>query len=238
MMGSKGAVRDMKDFWSFFVDFQDHAAPRLDVYEQAIYLYVARHTLADDSHEAVIGFKSARKKMAFGAGRAGTAPSEGVIYEKLRSLERKGFVRVLSSERTGTKIRLFTPSEIEGVIPKPALTPDLDLEEIDFFTEAGNRRLILVRDGHRCFYCLRNLDENNYVIEHVISRPTGSNSYRNLVASCRQCNNRKDAGNAEDHLRVLYREGVLSQRELADRFEHLERLLRGELKPSWPASAI
>jgi hypothetical protein len=233
MMESEGDQL-MDDFWSFFVDFQDHAAPRLDMYEQAIYLYVARQTLANDPREAVIGFKSARKKMAFGVGKAGTAPSEGVIYEKLKSLERKGFLRVLSSERTGTKVRLFLPAEIAGVIPEQAQAPEIALDEIDFFADAAHRRLILVRDGHRCFYCLRNLDENNYVIEHVVSRPAGSNSYRNLVASCRQCNNRKDAGAAEDHVRVLYREGVLSQQELSERINDLQRLVSGELKPDWP----
>ena len=224
----------MDDFWSFFIDFQDHAAPRLDMYEQAIYLYIARHTLANSEREAVIGFKSARKKMAFGIGKAGTPPSEGVIYEKLRSLEVKGFVRVLASERTGTKIRLFTPAEIEGVIPPliPASNPNL--EEIDFFSDATHRQLILTRDGYRCFYCLRKLDENNHVLEHVVSRPAGSNSYRNLVASCRQCNNRKGASSADDYLRVLYREGLLSLEDLSVRLGELERLVAGELKPEWP----
>lgn len=224
----------MDDFWSFFVEFQDHAAPRLDVYEQAIYLYIARHTLESDSREAVIGFKSARKKMAFGIGKAGTPPSEGVIYEKLRSLELKGFVRIVASERTGTKIRLFLPSEIEGVISHQSAFAAADLENIDFFNEATHRQLILARDGYRCFYCLRELDENNYVLEHVVSRPAGTNSYRNLVASCRQCNNRKDARTAEEHLRVLYREGLLSQEELMERLSQLECLVRGELKPRWP----
>jgi hypothetical protein len=233
MMGNEGN-QVMDDFWSFFVDFQDHAAPRLDMYEQAIYLYVARQTLATEPREAVIGFKSARKKMAFGVGKAGTAPSEGVIYEKLKGLERKGFLRILSSERTGTKVRLFLPAEIAGVIPKQAKEAEVGLEEIDFFSDPAHRRLILLRDGHRCFYCLRNLDDNNYVIEHVVSRPAGTNSYRNLVASCRQCNNRKDAGTAEDHVRLLYREGLLSQEELSERLTDLERLARGELKPDWP----
>ena len=31
----------MDDFGEFFIAYQDHAAPQLDVYEQAIYLYIA-----------------------------------------------------------------------------------------------------------------------------------------------------------------------------------------------------
>jgi len=66
----------MSEFREFFLEFQDYLAPRLDVYEQAVYLYICRNTLAIGQTEAVIGFKSARKKMAFGIGTAGTPPSE------------------------------------------------------------------------------------------------------------------------------------------------------------------
>ncbi len=222
------------DFIKFFIAFQDHAAPKLDVYEQAIYLYIARHTQVIGASEAVIGFKSARKKMAFGTGKAGTPPSEGVVYEKLKSLERKGFVKVLASERTGTKIRLISPFDIAGLIAVAPEALPLSLEDADFFEHSHNRKLILEREGFACFYCLRSLDENNYVIEHVVSRPAGNNSYKNLVASCRQCNNRKDAGSADSHLKIIYREGLLNQTEHANRHEQLGRLVRGELRPAWP----
>lgn len=56
------------DFGTLFIQYQDYLAPRLDVYEQALYLYIARHTIAVGQAEATIGFKSARKKMAFGVG--------------------------------------------------------------------------------------------------------------------------------------------------------------------------
>jgi len=224
----------MEDFSKFVIAFQDHAAPRLDVYEQAIYLYIARHTIAVGATETVIGFKSARKKMAFGTGKAGTPPSEGVIYKKLRGLERKGFIAIQSTERTGTRIRLFTPFEIAGLMSNTPEISEVLLEDVDFFDDRALRKLILEREGYQCFYCLRTLDDNNYVIEHVVSRPRGNNSYRNLVASCRQCNNRKDSGLADVHLRMIYREGLITQSEHADRQAQLERLGRGELKPAWP----
>ena len=224
----------MDEFGEFFIAYQDHAAPLLDVYEQAIYLYIARHTLLAGASEAVIGFKSARKKMAFGVGQAGTPPSEGVIYGKLKGLASKGFIKILASERAGTRIRLFTPFEIAGVVKPPVEESVLSLEDADFFEDPAHRKLILERDGHKCFYCLKGLDENNYVIEHVVSRPEGSNSYQNLVASCRTCNNRKDASLADDYLRLIYREGLLSQEEFQDRQHQLESLKRGALKPRWP----
>ena len=110
----------------------------------------------------------------------------------------------------------------------------MSLEDVDFFEDATNRRLILKRDEFRCFYCLKSLDENNYAIEHVVSRPLGSNTYKNLVASCRQCNNRKSAGEADDYLRQIFRKGLLSKNELTARLEKLEQLKAGDLKPLWP----
>ena len=221
----------MDEFAQIFLQFQDHLAPTLDVYEQAVYLYLLRHTHAEGRREAVIGFKSARKKMAFGVGKAGTPPSEGVIYEKLRGLEQKNCVKILGSERAGTKVEVILPAEIHGLIPILQGETELDIETLDFFTVPENRKLILERETWHCFYCLARLDENNHVIEHVISRPEGSNSYRNVVAACRRCNNRKGACDAEEFLRSLYREGILSGDECATRFGNLARLRNGEIRP-------
>lgn len=227
-----GRLKHMNEFSQVFAQFQDHLAPRLDVYEQAIYLYLLRHTHVDGRREAVIGFKSARKKLAFGTGKAGTPPSEGVVYEKLRGLEQKGCVKVLSSERAGTRLEVFLPSEIPGLLPVSTPVSDVALEDQDFFSVPENRTLILEREEWRCFYCLAKLDENNHVIEHVISRPEGDNSYRNVVAACRRCNNRKSALLAEDYLRSIYRDGILSGDELAIRMSLLVQLRSGELRPT------
>ena len=51
------------------VEFQDFLAPKLDTYEQAIYLYILRHSRLIGQEEVVIGFKSARRKMSFGVGQ-------------------------------------------------------------------------------------------------------------------------------------------------------------------------
>lgn len=91
--------------------------------------------------------------------------------------------------------------------------------------------MILKREEWTCFYCLAQLDENNHVIEHVVSRPQGDNSYRNVVAACRRCNNRKSALLAEDFLRSLYRSGILSGDEFAGRISLIAKLSAGELKP-------
>jgi len=214
----------------FLKQFHDFLAPKLDTYEQAIYLYVIRHSRLIGNDETVIGFKSARKTFAFGIGKKGTPMSEGVCYEKLQSLVSKKCLKIIGTERGGTRIRPYLPDEIEGLITIKTEEKIPSLDEMDFFEVPENRQLILKRESHKCFYCLRDLNNDNYVIEHVISRPEGDNSYRNVVAACLTCNNRKK-GNPEDLLRTLYREGFLNSVEFEDRISHLERLKTGDLKP-------
>jgi len=157
--------------------------------------------------------------MAMGIGEAGKPMSEATCYKKLQALAAKGCIDLVDSTRDGTRLRLHLPAEIPGVVLAPAPTSVPDLEELDFFEEAKNREAILRREQGRCFYCLRALDASNWLIEHVRSRPEGDNSYRNVVAACRACNNCKGSTNARDFLRDLYRTGVLSQDDLAARLE-------------------
>lgn len=192
---------------------------------------VLRHTVVEGKREATIGFKSARKKLAFGIGKAGRPPSEGTIYERLATLEGKGCIKVLSSEHLGTRLQIVLPSEMPDLIPLATDVSQVDLEDLDFFSVLENRKLILEREEWRCFYCLAKLDENNQVIDHVLSRPEGDSSFRNVVAACRRCNNRKSATPAEDFLRTLYREGSLSGEELSSRIKVLGQLRVGELRP-------
>ncbi|MDT7809544.1 MAG: hypothetical protein QOJ70_3357 [Acidobacteriota bacterium] len=211
--------------------FQDYLAPKLDTYEQAVYLYIFRHSRLQDKEEITIGFKSARRNLAFGIGENGKPMSESTCYKKLRSLELKGFLKMLGTERSGTKIRLHLPSEIRGPIVSEAGKLVIDIEEMDFFIVPENRLAILRRESYKCFYCLSVLSTSNHVIEHVLSRPEGNNTYRNLVAACLSCNNRKGNRLVDEFLRGLYREGYLSDEEFENRLSDLQLLKSGELKP-------
>jgi hypothetical protein len=227
------------DLKKFIEEFQDYLAPTLDTYEQALYLYIFRHSRLLDADEVVIGFKSARARMACGTGVGGRPMADKTAYHKLRSLESKGCIQIVSSERGGQRIRLRLPEELPGVIPEQgAEAPAPSIEEMDFFSTPENRVLILEREGHRCFYCLRGLTAENHVIEHVVSRPAGDNGYRNLVAACRECNNRKNDSSAEDYLRTLYRGAFLTPDEFQDRLLKLGQLRNGELKPIVPCDGL
>jgi HNH endonuclease len=219
------------DVVKVLVEFQDYLAPKLDTYEQAIYLYIFRHSRLIGNDEVVIGFKSARRKMSFGVGEGGKPMSEGTCYKKLTSLSKKECIEILDTVQYGTRIRLRLPNEIQGVIPKALTAIPVSLEEMDFFDDPNNRLFILKREKNKCFYCLRDIDASNYVMEHAISRPNGDNSYRNVVAACRNCNNRKGEDSAEDFLRKLHRSGYLGAEEFENRLEALLQLRTGHLKP-------
>ena len=87
--------------------FHDYLAPKLDTYEQAIYLYVLRHSRLQGGDEVVVGFKSARRRIALGIGEKGKPMAEGTCYDKLRSLQSKGCIQVVSSERDGN-VEIYT----------------------------------------------------------------------------------------------------------------------------------
>ena len=128
-------------------EFVDHLAPRLDTYEQAIYLYALRHSRLEGQDEIVIGFKSARRRLAMGIGEKGKPMAERTCYDKLRSLQEKGCLRILGTERDGTRLRVNLPSEMDGLIPPQVVAQELGLEAMDFFTVAANRAAILRREG-------------------------------------------------------------------------------------------
>lgn len=224
------------DLRAFIVQFQDHLAPRLDTYEQAIYLYVFRHSRLLGLDEVTIGFKSARTRLATGIGESGKPMSESTAYSKLASLQAKGYITTVRTNHTGRVLRLHLPWEIPNLISAPVPVPEVDLETMDFFEVPENRALLLKREGGRCFYTLQQLDEDNFIVEHVVSRPDGNNSYRNCVAASREANNKKGATPAEDFLRRLFREGYLSETEFQNRLRALEQLRAGELRPSLGAN--
>ncbi len=131
------------DCHEFLTQFHDFLAPNLDRYEQAIYLYVIRHSRLVGEDAVTIGINSSARKGAFGRRRPGKAMSPGNCREKLRSLETKGCIKVLGCEHRGIRIQALLPSEIPGIIPPPADPATFNLEMMDFVEVAENRILIL-----------------------------------------------------------------------------------------------
>lgn len=62
--------------------------------------------------------------------------------------------------------------------------------EVLYRPPSVSRKGVLRRDGHRCAYCLRHAN----TVDHVLPKSRGGqNSWANLVAACRPCNDRKGA---------------------------------------------
>ena len=179
-----------------------------------------------------MAFKSARRGLATGIGESGQPMSEATVRKKIRSLEEKGVVRVVDVTHRGTVFQVRLPAEI-GIVPTDECTDEVDIDTLDFFSDPNYRVTILERERRRCFYTLVELNEDNFVIDHVVATSEGGgNGYRNVVACSRSANNRKGASSAEAFLRRLLREQYLGDTEFRDRIEALERLRRGELVPN------
>lgn len=157
--------------------------------------------------------------------------SEGTAYKKVSSLQSKGCLTVVRTTHAGRLIRLHLPNEMPGLVKESEPLPPLTLEEMDFFEVPENRDRLLRREGFRCFYTLKELTKDSFTVEHVVSRPTGDNSYLNCVAASREANNRKGASSADEFLRRLYREGFLSESEFEGRQQALRDLREGRLIP-------
>jgi len=110
--------------------------------------------------------------------------------------------------------------------------PNLDIEQVDFFKNREFVGSLLAREQKRCFYCLSDVSGDTCELDHVIPQVNGGgNSYRNIVASCHQCNTKKQGNGAEDFIRQLYRRSLLSEKEFEGRLQALAALSDGHLKP-------
>jgi hypothetical protein len=111
------------------------------------------------------------------------------------------------------------PSEIREV-QEMVKRDEEKIEEIvddskdDFYTDPQKRAEILKRDDYKCFYCLRELQRDDFYADHLVPRTQGGQNYKsNLVASCRTCNTKKNALDPENFLLQNYRKGLLTQEE-------------------------
>jgi hypothetical protein len=215
----------------FLAIFVDHVAPKLDTYEQAIYLYLVRNGPLLGQSEIVFPIESGSMRLALGIAKRGARISRDVVRRKLQSLQDKGFVRILGTEYRGTRVACFLPEEIGGLLPTANAEQVESVEERDFFIDPKGREAIFRRDGNRCFYCARTLTPTDRVLDHVVPQANVNNSYRNLVASCLTCNSRKGNSTAPDLVRTLFRERILDEGELKVRLSDLDRLSSGKLKP-------
>ena len=172
----------------------------------------------------------------------------------MRRLVSRGAIRLIESNYEGHLVEVFLPEEIRARLPKSPHRPSLcgspkappilrraspPIDELDFFSTTSLRSAIYAREGFACFYCLRRLKKRAQCLDHVVAQMhSGGNSYRNLVASCIECNARKAHMPASELLCRLFRERRLTAGLLAARLSALELLSAGKLRPRLPKNAL
>ncbi|MEA1872663.1 MAG: HNH endonuclease signature motif containing protein [Chloroflexota bacterium] len=101
----------------------------------------------------------------------------------------------------------------------------IDDSKDDFYTDPQKRVEILKREDYKCFYCLHELQRDDFYLDHLAPLAQGGQNYKsNLVASCRTCNTRKTALEPENFLLQNYRKGLLTQEEYSTQKDKLKKL--------------
>jgi 5-methylcytosine-specific restriction endonuclease McrA len=217
-------------------DFEDRLAPQLNfsVIDRAVYSHLFRHSRL----ERKVRF---RFSMSWLAGRIRL--SEKTTRQSVRRLIARGVLRLVErSCQAHHVVCVRLPQEVRAL--RAAKTSahgsartsrDAGFAEADFLQTQALRRAIHAREGGRCFYCLRRLIPQRRCLDHVVPQAhLGSNSYRNLVSCCLDCNSNKAERSAVEFVRSLYRDRRLSDIELSGRLRALDDLAAGKLIPPTP----
>jgi len=162
----------------------------------------------------------------------GQPMSHDVVKRGVNDLVRLEIVKKRPSKPGQTnEYEVNLPSEIRKV-QEMIKRDEEEIEEIiddskdDFYTDKQKRLEILKRDDYKCFYCLRELQRDDFYLDHLVPRTQGGQNYKsNLVASCRTCNTKKNASEPEKLLLQNYRNSLLTQEEYQSQKDKLENLI-------------
>lgn len=207
-------------------EIEDNLIPftKLDSYEKSLYYHLFRHSRLLGKKDIVFVISTAPQKVGI---------TEFTARDRIRKLDQKGCIKINDITRNGLRISVFLPQEISGCIDeKSEIKEVVDIETLDFYKNLVYRDRILERENYFCFYCFKKITKDNYALDHVISQQNnGNNTYKNIVATCHECNSIKSGKNGQDYLREIYRKGIIGSSELEERLQAIEKLKTGELKP-------
>jgi hypothetical protein len=203
----------------------------LSVIDHVIYVHLLRHSQLEGKRRLHFSIPWLAHNI-----NLSTCPTR----EAVRRLAACGVLRLVERSKQGHVAEVRLPEEVRGVRAKAAArareaarkADPADIEQMDFMKTIELRRTIHARERGRCFYCLRRVPPRLECLDHVVPRArVGCNSYRNLVSACMECNAQKGEQPADEYLRWLFREHRLGAAELRGRFEALELLAAGKLRP-------
>ncbi len=219
---------------------EDLLAPRLrlSVIERTVYAHLLRHSRLEGKLRLRFSIRWLARNIRL---------STGPVREAVRRLVAQGAMRLVQRSKAGHVVEVRLPEEIRpeklnGIESRAAAREDgagadaaINIEAADFLQNTTLRKAIHARERGQCFYWMRRTSTAVQCLDHVVPLARlGSNSYRNLVSSCIECNSQKGEKAADDFLRRLYREGHLNANELAGRLRALDALASGKLRPPLP----
>jgi hypothetical protein len=223
---------DARSLWK---QVEDVLVPRLrlPVIDHIVYLHLLRHSHLEGKRQLHFSILWLSRNINLTMRPTRDAVRRLAALGVLRLVERNSIA--------GHVVEVCLPEEVRGVRAAAAAQAreaarhahPSDIEEVDFLRTLELRRAIHAREGGRCFYCLRRVVPRSLCLDHVVPRArVACNSYRNLVSACMECNAQKGQQPAEKYLRWLFREHRLGPAELGGRFEALELLADGKLRPA------
>ena len=225
----KTAKPNAEQVWK---QIEDLVVPRLSLsaVDRAVYSHLVRHSRLEGKARLSFSLLWLARGVQF---------SVDTARQAVRRLVEQGALSLLERSKAGHEVHVRLPHEIPAVrarkIEQPRRADAVDvgsLEGMDFLETRTLRRAIHERERGCCFYCLRRTPKRVRCLDHVVPRVrSGSNSYRNLVSCCQQCNARKGEQDVEDFLRRLYRERRLTEGELGERLRALDDLAAGKVRP-------
>jgi 5-methylcytosine-specific restriction endonuclease McrA len=94
-----------------------------------------------------------------------------------------------------------------GVLRIPSVIRLRDYRRIPRQSRTVSRKTLLMRDRYTCQYCGARKEPKSLTLDHVIPESRkGPNTWENLVASCKPCNNRKaDRTPEEAGMKLLHK---------------------------------
>ena len=218
---------------------EDDLVPRLglNLTERVVYAHLLRHSHLAGKRQLRFSIPCFARSVRL---------SDATTRQAVRSLNAKGALRLVDRTQAGHLAEVFLPEEIHAAPPEGAVPACLarrlrtdDLEEMDFLQVSSRREAIHVRERGQCFYCMRRFAMRGRVLDHIVPLARGgTNSYRNLVSCCVECNSQKGESAAEDFLRSLYRLRRLTSAELEACLRALEALAAGQLRPILAPPAV
>ena len=227
----KNKKLDAAQVWK---DFEDLLAPQLNfsMADRVMYSHLFRHSRLEGRRQ----FQFSLTWLARGVGLSRQATRDAV-----RRLIARGVLHLVERNcQAQHVVRLRLPLEVKAVRaakttarrPVPAPRAVVNFEKWDFLRTKILRQAIHARERGHCFYCLRQITQRRRCLDHVVPHgKLGSNSYRNLVSCCVDCNSKKAERSAVEFVRSLYRERRLSDDELSGRLRALDDLAAGKLTP-------